>query len=206
MLHVYEPLQRQTGLDSHFGALGEAHVVGVVLDFFEQPGSGQVLGDGLAAVKAVHADVHSGTFGDGGIVVENVNGLEIVLLAEHVVVLVMRGGYLEAACAELDVDIAVFDNGNHAAHQRHDYFLALEPLVFGILGVYAHGRVAHDGLGTGGCDHRIPTLGIIGHIIFKVVELGLLGFEEYLVVADGRKVFGVPVDHAQTTVNQSFLI
>ena len=38
MLHADEPLEAQTGLDDHFGALAVANLISVVLNLFHQSG------------------------------------------------------------------------------------------------------------------------------------------------------------------------
>ncbi len=223
VLHVDKPLQRQTRLDGSLGALAQADIVGIVFDALEQAGLGEILGDGLAALKAIHAHIHAGSLGDGGVVVEYVDGLEMVILAQHVVVFVVGWGHLEATRTKLDVDVAVFDHRHHAAHQRHHHAVALEPLVFGVLGVDTHGRVAHDGLGAcGGYQSVAAAVGIavyhlalgaglaghvvVGQIVPQIVELALLGLKEYLVVADGGEIDGVPVDHAQAAVDEALVV
>ncbi len=67
-------------------------------------------------------------------------------LAQHVVVGIVGGSHLQTARTELDVDVAVLDNGNDTTHQRDDDLVALQPLVLRVLGVYTHSRIAHDGL------------------------------------------------------------
>ena len=67
------------------------------------------------------------------------------MLAQHGVVLVVGGRHLQAAGAELDVDVAVLDDGHHAANEGHHHLLALEPGILGVLGVDAHGGVANVG-------------------------------------------------------------
>ena len=58
MLHLQEPLQRETRLDGGVGvALRVAHLIGIVFHLLHQTGFLQVLGNLLAAVHAVHADV-----------------------------------------------------------------------------------------------------------------------------------------------------
>ena len=206
VLHVDKPLEREARLDGDFRALGGADLVGVVLDFLEESGGLEVLGDFNAAVEAVHADVHSRGLGHGAVLVEDVDGLEVVGLAEHVVVLVVCGSDLQTARAEVDFNVAVLDYGHHAADKGHDYTFALEPCVLGVLGVDAHGGVAHDGLGTGRGDHGIASFGVVGHVVAQVVELALLLDEEHLVVADGRAVRGVPVDHAEAAVDEALVV
>ncbi len=135
----------------------------------------------------------------------------------------MCRGDFQTSCAEFDVDIAVLDYGNHAVHKRHDDFAAFEPCVLRILGVDAHGCVPHNGFRTGCGYHGIAlSVGIgvydlsvgggsrgcivVGKIIAQVVELALLLFEENFVVADGRTVLRVPVDHAEVAVDKTFVV
>ena len=223
VIHLDKPLHRQARLDSDLGALAHTHIVGIVLNALHQSGGLEVLGDSLATVEAVHAHIHTGTLGDCGIVIEDVNNLEVVSLAEHIIVLVMSRSDLEATGTELDVDITVLDNGNYAIYQGHDYLATAEPAILGVLGIDTHGGIAHDCLGTSGGDHGIvATLVVdvhhlalgrstgrglaVGKIIAQVIELGLLLLKEHLVVADSSEVLGVPIDHAQSAVNQALVI
>ena len=58
VLHLEEPLERETGLDgSVWVTLRIAYLVDVVFNFLHQTGSLQVLGNLLAAVHAVHTDI-----------------------------------------------------------------------------------------------------------------------------------------------------
>ena len=147
----------------------------------------------------------------------------IMLLAEHLVVLVVGRGNLEATCSELDVDIAVLDDGDDTAHQRHDDLVALKPGILGVFGIDAHGRIAHDCLWTGGGDHSITaSLGIgmyhltlcsgsldgivVCQIVAQVIELGLLGLIEHLVIRDGGEVLGIPVDHTEAAIDKPLVV
>ena len=210
------------GSNGDAGALAEANVVHIVLGALEQAGGLEVGGDGLAAVEAVHADIHSGNLCHGAVFVEDVDGVEVVGLAEHVVVLVVRRGHFEAAGAEVDVDVAVLNYGHHAAYQRHHNLAAAEPGVLGVLGIDAHGGVAHDSLGACGGHKRIvasggvgmhhrsfghvEALGFLGKVIAEVEEFRLLLDEVYLVVADCGAVLAVPVDHAEASVDKAFIV
>ena len=223
VFHRNEPLGRQTRLDGDLGALREADLVVIVLDFLEHAGGSEVFGDALAHLETVEAGIGRAAFVDGAVFVEDVDGLEVVLLAEHIVVLVVGGSHFETAGAEVNLDIAVLDDGNLAADEGHDDALAFEPLVLGVFGVDAHRRVAHDGLGAcRGDDCIAASLGVavddfllgagltgeivVGEVVAQIVELRFLIDEEDLVVADGRAVGGVPVDHAQAAVDISFVV
>ena len=84
-------------------SLRESYLVGVGFYFLEEAGCCQVFLNLLAYVETVHAYVHACGFADGSVVVEDVDGGEVVFLAEHVVVDVVGGGYLQASGSELDV-------------------------------------------------------------------------------------------------------
>ncbi|GFI06375.1 hypothetical protein IMSAGC006_01118 [Muribaculaceae bacterium] len=116
MLHVDEPLLRQARLNCHLGAFAVADFVVVVFNLFHQAGCGEVVGYFLAYVKSVHAGVCAAVFVECAVFVEYVDRLQIVGLAEHVVVFVVGGSHFQAASAEIYLHIAVFDHGDLAAH------------------------------------------------------------------------------------------
>ena len=91
--------------------------------------------------------------------------------AQLIVILVMGGSDLEATGAEVHFNVAVFNHGDFAAYEGHDYFLALEPFVFRVLGVDTHCRIAHDCLGTSRGHYCIVSFGIAGNVIAQIVKL-----------------------------------
>ena len=136
----------------------------------------EVYGNLFAHVHAVLSDVHSCSRRDGAVGVEDVDGLQSVCLAEVVVVDVVCGCHFQTSCAELDVDVAVFDDWYGASHHGHDDAASAQPCVLYVLGVDAHCGVAHDGLWSCGCDD--------GEISFFVLvyDAALLGVFGYLLV------------------------
>ena len=136
LVHLQEPLHRQLRLDGDAGPLGVAHVVRIGLDLLEQAGRGQIALDLLAHGETVHARVAAAVLVQRAVVVEDVDRLKVVLLAQHVVVHVVGRGYLQRAGSELDVDVAVADDRNRAADQRHDDAGVLRqvfvPLIVGV--------------------------------------------------------------------------
>ena len=110
--HAEEPLVAEAGFGCGVGGcVRVADFVFVVFDFFDESCFGEVFGYLFADGEAVHADVHSGGFADGGVVIEDVDCLQVAFFAEHVVVHVMGGCDFEAACAEVDLYAVVFDDG-----------------------------------------------------------------------------------------------
>ena len=188
MLHAEEPLCGELGLDGHVGALGESHLVGVVLDLLHQSRLVEVAADLLAHVHAVLSDIESGGLRDGAVVVEDVDGLQVVLQSEGVVVDIVGRRHLEAARTKLDIDVAVLDDGDRASHLRHDDVLALEPRVLGVV-LALHARLV---LGR--------------HVVFQIVELAVLLLIDHLLVGEGRLGLRVPVDHAYAAIDESLLV
>ena len=228
MLHVDEPLERQARFDRNLCTLRKSHIIYIVFDLFHQIGFGEVAGDFVADNETVLAHIQACDFGHGSIFVEDVDRLEVVCLAEHVVILVVGRSDFQTAGAEINLHISVLDNGNFAVDKRHNHFFAFEPGVFGVFRVYAHSSVAHDGLRAGGgyhCIqatvvvyvHHIPLFSGFGNverriltagreIIAQVVEFRLLLLEVHFVIRDGCAVNRVPVDHAEAAVNQPLFV
>ena len=145
--------------------------------------------------------------------------------AEVVVVDIVGGRHLQAARTELYLNIAVLNDGNHAAHEGYDDFMAAQPLVLRVFGVDTHGRVAHDGFGAGRSHHGVvAAVGIlmehlalaarglngvdvgIGHVVAEVIEVALFLLVDDLNIGEGRLCLGVPVDHAQAAIDEALVV
>ena len=206
-------------------ALAIAHLVLIILHPFHKAGLLQVAGYLFAHVHAVHANVESGSLRDGAVGVEDIYCLQVVRLAQLIVVDVVGGGNLQTARTKLDIHIAVLDDGNHAAYQGDNHFVPAQPLVLHILGVDAHCGIAHNGLGAGGCHHSIVSaigilvqhlaflaggangIGIlVGHIVAQVEQVATLVAVDYLLGAEHSLSLGIPVHHAQSAVYQPLVI
>ena len=157
VLHLEEPLYRELWLDRHIGTLRTTDLIIVVLNLLHQTGVLKVDGNLLAHIDAVHTYIQTGSFGEGTVVVEDVDGFQTVLLTERVVVDIVSWSYLQATCTELDIDVFILDDRNLAAYEGNDNVLTLEPWYLRIVRVDTHGNVAHDGFGTGGCYYCIAS-------------------------------------------------
>ena len=223
VLHLQEPLCRELRLDRHIGTLGEAHLVVIVLDLLHQSGIGQIDGNLLAHVHTVLTDIESGSLRDGTVIVEDVDGLQMMLQSEHVVIDVVSRGDFQTAGTKLYVDISVLNHRNDTVDQWHDDVLALEPCVFHVLGVDAHGRVAHDGLGTCSSHDSVVAFLVLMHdvalvlalnrslvlgsnIVFEIIELRVLVLVDHLLVGQCSLGFRIPVDHAHATIDVALAI
>ena len=223
MLHLEEPLHGKLRFNGHVGTFGETYLIGVGLDLLQQPGIGQVLFNLLAHVKTIHTYVDACTFGNRPIVIKNVNALQVVFFTQHIVIYVMGRSHLQASCAKLHVNVFILNDRNNAIHQRHDDFLAAQPVSLRVVRINAHGRVSHDGLRTRCSYHCIAAAlrvamyhffliacfaahVIISHIVLKVIELAMFFFVDYLLITQSCQRLGVPVDHAHAPINKPFVI
>ena len=211
MFHLEEPLHGELRLDGHIGALREAYLIIIVFHFFHQAGLFQVDGNLAAHVEAVHAHVESGGFADGAVVVEDVDGGQVVFLAQHVVVHVVCRSHFQAARTEFDVHVVILNDGDAAVHERHDDFLAFQPRVLRVGGVDAHGRVAHDGFGACGGHHGVASAAVrlpvfSGQHVFQIIEFAVFFLIHYFFVRECRQCFRIPVHHAHTAIDESFVV
>ena len=143
-------------------------------------------------------------------------------LAQHIVIGVVCRRYLQTARTELDVHVTVLDDRNNATHQRNDDLASLQPLVLRVFGIDTHGSIAHDGLGTCGSNHGIVSFLVlvdnvaltadrIGghrtvHVVFQVIELGVLFLVDNLFGRQGGECLGIPVHHAQSAIDEAFVV
>ena len=214
MLHLHEPLQTQARLDRYVRTLGIAYFVVIVLDFLHEVQGLQVLYDLFAAVEAVHAVVLAyvrlqlflyRVHVEVCVRREDIDGLEVVFLTEHVVVYVVRRRHLEATGTESDLHVAVLDDRYHAAYARYNHMFALQPLVLLFLRVDTYGDIAEDSLRTGGRYDRVFGR-IFSYAVAQVVELRVLLVVYHLLVTKRRLTLRIPVDHTQAAVDEAFVI
>ena len=101
--------------------------------------------------------------------------------------------------------------------------VSLEPCVFHVGRIDAHGGVAHDGLRARGGHYGVEALVVavhhialvlalnavllLGHdIIFEVIELGVLVPVDDLLVGECGLELGVPIDHAHSAVDVALVV
>ena len=106
------------------------------------------------------------------VIVEDVDRLQLVLLAEHIVIDVVGRSDLEASCPKLYIYILVLDHGDSTPYEGDDEALASEEVIALILGVDTHSGVSHDGLGAGRSYDDVAILSL--DIVAQVIELALL--------------------------------
>ena len=223
MLHFQEPLHGQFRFDGYVGTFRETYFIGIGFHFFQQAGSIQVFFNLFAYIETVHSDIHSGSFADGSVVVEDINALQIVFFAQHVVVYVVSRSNFQTAGTEFDVYIAVLNNRNNTSYQRNDYFLAFQPLVLRVGRIDTHGGITHDGFRTGSGYNCIAAALciavndftfssgfsahiVVGNIVAQVIQLAVFFLINYFFVRKGSQCLGIPVHHAHAAVDEAFVV
>ena len=123
----------------------------------------------LTAFKAVHTGILSAVLVDARILVEDVDHLKVVVLADGVIVGVVGGCDLERAGTEGAVDIFIRNHGNAPAQDGHQHVLADVLLVAFVLGVDGYGSIAQNGFRAGGC-HGDVFAGQVGQHVFEIIQ------------------------------------
>ena len=185
MFHLYEPLQTQPRLDRHVRPLAVTYFVIVVFDLLHKVERLQVFDNLLAAVETVHAVVLAyvrlqlflyRVHVQMRVRREDIDGLEVVFLPQHVVVHVMRRRHFQTTGTETYLYVTVLDDRDHTTDTRYDDVLAFEPLVLLLFGVDADRYIAEDGLRTGGSHYCVVCTGLgidytrLRHFVAQVVE------------------------------------
>ena len=152
-LNLDEPLGGQARLDHGLAAVALADGVGVVLDGIA--GLAFELGDdALARLIAIEAGEGAGDLVEVRGFIHDVDGLQLVALADGVVVGIVRGRDLDRAGAELRADPRVGDDGDLAPDERHAHACALQVPVALVDRVDGDGDVAEHGLRPRGGDEK----------------------------------------------------
>ena len=138
-----------------------------------------------------------------GVLVEQVDDLEVVPAAHLEIVEVVGGGDLHRARSLLRVGVGVGHDRQAAPDQRQDGRAADEAAEARVLRVDGHGGVAQHGLGPGGGDHDMGTRpvreGIADVPEPAVRDLAL----DDLQVGDRGAQRRVPIDEALVPVDQA---
>ena len=166
--------------------------------------------------------VHASGFRYGGVIVKDVDSLQIILLAQHIVVHIVSRSHLQTTRTELNVNVFVLNNRNNAANEWYNNLLASEPVVLRVVRVDAHGHIAHNRFGACSGNHSIAAFGVLmndftlfasgtgaivlAHIVLHVVELGVLLFIHHFLVRKCRLSLRIPVDHAHATVDEPLAV
>ena len=204
MFHLQEPLHRQFRFDRHVRTLRETHLVLVSLYLLQKVSVTQVFLDLLADIETIHAHVQAGGLAQRTVIVEYIDRRQIIFLAQHIVVYIVRRGHFQTARTKLYIHVIILDHRNLTAYQRNDHFLSSQMLVLRVVRVDTHRRISHNRLRTGSGDNGVSLLAY--DLIAKIVQLTMLFLIDNLLIGQGRQRLRVPIHHTDTPVDQTFLI
>ena len=205
VLHLEEPLHGQFRFDHYIRTFRISYLVCIGFRLFQQAGSFKIFFDLLADIETIHSDIHAGSFAQCTVIIEDVNARQIVLFAQHIVVYVMSRSHFQATCTKLDIYIIIFNHRYCAVYQRNDYFLSFQPCILRVVRVDTHCRVTHDCFGTGGCHYCISAFCITFHFVTEIIQFSVLFLVDYFFVRKSGQCFRIPVHHADTAIDQSFI-
>ena len=171
----------------------------------QQPLSLQILDDARPCLEAIQAAVAGrGIFIDcrgGG---ENVDRLEAVASADLPVVEIVSRSDLDAAGAELGVDITVSDHRNLAPGQWQRHGFADQIPVSLILRVHGHAHIAQQGFRPGGGNHH-GTLAVAARIADRP-DHALFVAVDHFQIGNGGLEDRIPVDQPWAAIDQTLLV
>jgi len=130
-------------------------------------------------------------------------------LADRKVVGVVGGGDLDAAGAEVGIDVVVGHDRNLTPHQRQGQCLAHQIGVARILGVHRHGRVAQQGFRPGGGHLQVGAAisrSTATQRITEMPEVAVHLLHLHLQITHRRARGGAPVDQVFAAVDQPLLV
>ena len=128
-----------------------------------------------------------------------------MLFTQHIVIDIVCRRNFKAARTKLDVHIVVFDDGDDTVYQRHDDFLAAQPLVLGVIRVDTHGRIPHNRFGARSSHDRITAI-FAFDFIAEIIQFTMLFLVNHLFIGEGGQCFRVPIDHSHPAINQTLVI
>ena len=111
---------------------------------------------------------------------------------------------LDAAGAELHVNVLVTEDRNLAVHDREDAGLADQVLVALVVRVDGNAGIAHEGLRTGSRNDQIARA--VRQRIADVPQLARLGFVLNLSVGQRSRAVRAPVDDAVALVDKALVV
>ena len=204
-LDVDEPLIGEQGLEDGVAAIAARHGQLVLLDTLDQPQRFQVRQNPGARKSAVQAAVRGRhRVVERRIRVHDVDQGQRMTLPDFIVVEVVSRGDLDAAAAELRVDIRIADDGNFARSQRQAHPAADQVPVPLIVGVHRDGGVSQQSFRARGRDHEEAAA--LAQGIAQMPQAARFFFGDHFQIGERRLQHRIPVHQALAAVDQALLI
>ena len=206
-----EPLLAEIRFDRDLAAFAVAHVMGVRLDFEQEPLRLEFFDDGLAGVHAIEAaESCARRRGHDAVGTNHQCQRQLMALRHFVVGGIVGGSDLDAAGAELGIDRIIRDDGEPTVLEGEEAMPADQGLVAGIGRVHGHGLVPEHRFGAGGghddeCVRSRLAL-VVQQRVFEVPQAAALLGHDHLLVGECRAGRGIPIHHPSAAIDESFAV
>ena len=158
LLHLQEPLKAQLGFDHCIGTLAVTHLIHVILHLYQVPGRFQFRYDLLSCLETVHSQQDLCSLIQSPIVVEYIDGLQVVLNSQLVVIDIVCRSDLQCSRTKLTVHIGIHNDGHRPVNQRYKNFFPVEFYEAFIFRVDTNCCIAQDGFRSGGGNGNVVIL------------------------------------------------
>ena len=204
-LGPHEPLVGEIGFDHGMRSVAPRHHELVRLDLLDQILGLQIFDDALARFEAIEPTVTLRSLVvDPGVGRKDVDSIQPVPLAHLIIVEVVRRRDLEAAGAELRIDIVIGDDRDAPIGQRQRDLLTLQVTVAIVVRVNRNRGVTEHGLRPCRRDDDVPAA--VRQRIPDVPQVTLFFFGQHLQIGYRCAQHGIPVDQTLAAIDQSFFI
>ena len=198
---LQEPLGDLQELDGGVAPPADGDLLGVVFLMVEDTHGFQVLDDGRARIRDLHACVFAGELGHAAGLVDSLLELEVVLHDPLEVCLVSDGTDHDVSGTVSEFDLGVGDDLDVPSVDGGDEFLADQVGLLLVVGVDGDDFTGAEQLGPGGGDHHV-IVGA-GDLELEVVELVDVVFVLDLGIGEGGHTSGTPVDGVACLIDES---
>ena len=205
LVHLHKPLRLEHRLDRRVAAVMRSDRVCDRNNLDKQSLLLQILNHRLPGFVAVHSRVLSAETVHGRIIVQDIDLLQMMPLADLEVVRVMSRCNLDTACSELLVHIRIRDHRNHTVCQRELQHLSDQILVPVIVWIHRDRRISEKRLRPGRRDFDKPPF-LSHNRILDMPEEAILVYMLDLRVRQGCLALRAPVDDAVSLVDPALLI
>ena len=174
--------------------------------FASRPAVFQQLGGFLARIKPIEpVQLRGGRTVDAAVRVQHIDDRKFVALPDLEVDLVVCRRHLQNARAKLWIDRFVADDWNFLTRQRPPGIFANQIAITFVVWMNRHSSVGHDCLRPRRRNFEI-TPRLLDNLVTHIIERAFLGRRDDLFVRQRREGDRIPVDHAFTAINQTFVV
>ena len=199
LIHLTEPLQRQSRFNDRIGPLRETDLVGHILNFDQLVGIFKCFYHMFSGFKAIFANKIFCGFAQRPIGIEHIDNFEIMLLSDLIVIFIVGRSDFQAPGSILHIHIFICNNRYFALHDRDDGRFTNQILVPFVLRIHTDSRIGQYCFRT--CSGNRHKLVAVFNFIPHVIEFRLHLAVDNLFIRKSGLCLGIPVDHALAAVD-----